>query len=164
MRVLAIDPGYDRFGVAILENSEGKEHLLFSTCIETDRSLPHPKRLASIGQELDALLTTYKPDAVAVETLFFNKNQKTAGGVFEARGITLYIAELHGCSIFEFGPQEVKIAMTGFGKSDKHAVFEMVHRLVPNAPEKALDDEFDAIAIGVTCLAHHGNAANRLIS
>jgi crossover junction endodeoxyribonuclease RuvC len=93
---------------------------------------------------------------MGIETLFFNKNVKTAIGVAQARGTLLYLAKQAGCTVYEFGPQEIKSAVTGYGKSDKQGVIDMIMRLVKNAPVKALDDEYDAIAVGVTCLATHG--------
>lgn len=155
MKVLGIDPGYDRLGVAIIEKQDGKEVLLHSTCIETPKEKGLNDRLFDLGTELQTLLHKHKPDIVGIETLFFNKNVKTAIGVAQARGIVVYLAQNAGCSIYEFGPQEIKIAVTGYGKSDKNAVIDMVKRLVVNVPEKALDDEYDAIAVGVTTLAHH---------
>ncbi|PIR84624.1 hypothetical protein COU16_03560 [Candidatus Kaiserbacteria bacterium CG10_big_fil_rev_8_21_14_0_10_47_16] len=155
MRVLAIDPGYDRLGVAIMERGEsGKEVLIFSTCISSDKNSPLPSRLHSLGVAIDNLLTEYAPNAVGIETIFFNKNQKTGIAVAEARGIILYLAQVHGCTVHEYGPQEIKVAVTGYGNSDKHAVMDMVKRLVPNVPAAALDDEYDAIAVGITTLAH----------
>ena len=156
MRVIAIDPGYDRLGVAIIENSPQGEVLLYSTCIETNRSDNLADRLVTIAEAFSKLTAEYKPTALAIETLFFNKNIKTALGVAQARGVLLYLARSVGCTIYEFGPQEIKTAITGYGKSDKKAVIEMVLRLVKNAPTSALDDEYDAIAIGVTCLATYG--------
>lgn len=156
MKVIGIDPGYDRLGIAVVELVENKEHLLHSECFETDRNLPLTDRLYLLGTRFTELLTTHSPDAVALETLFFNKNQKTALGVAQARGVLMYLAKVHHCEIYEFGPQEVKVAMTGYGNSDKAAVIGMVQRLVQGAPTKALDDEYDAIAVGVTALAHHG--------
>lgn len=153
MKVLALDPGYDRLGVAVMEHRNGREFLCFSSCIETERGSELSDRLFAVGVALEALLTTHTPDVVAVETIFFNKNQKTAIGVAQARGIILYLAKLHKCRVLELGPQEVKVAVTGYGKSDKRAVFNMIHRLIPNAPKKALDDEYDAIAVGITALA-----------
>ena len=155
MRVLAVDPGYDRLGVAIIEHGDSRERLVFSTCLETDRSVALPDRLLTLGQSFTDLLREHQPDAVAVETIFFNTNQKTAVAVAQARGVILYLAKQAGTSVYEFGPQEVKVAVTGYGKSDKAAVIDMVRRLVPEAPEHALDDEYDAIAVGITCLAHH---------
>jgi len=155
MRVLAVDPGYDRLGVAVLEHSDSGEVLLFSDCILTDKTDVLSERLFVVGDAFKKLLQTHKPDLVGIENLFFNKNQKTAIGVAQARGIILYLAKEAGATVCEFGPQEIKIAVTGYGKSDKGAVIDMVKRLVANAPQKALDDEFDAIAVGITTLAHN---------
>lgn len=156
MKLLALDPGYDRLGVAVLERQNGKETLLFSTCIETKRAEVLTERLFHIGTAVETFIETHKPDAVAIETLFFNKNTKTAIGVAQARGIIIFLARKAGCLVYEFGPQEIKVAVTGYGKSDKNAVIAMVKRLVIGAPLTALDDEYDAIAVGITALAHHG--------
>ncbi len=155
MRVLAIDPGYDRLGVAVLERTAQKEILLYSACITTEKSDTLTQRLFVIGDTVDSLIKTHTPNAVAIETLFFNKNVKTAIGVAQARGIILYLAQKAGCAVYEFGPQEIKVAVTGYGKSDKSAVIDMVKRLVANAPTDAHDDEYDAIAVGITALAHY---------
>jgi crossover junction endodeoxyribonuclease RuvC len=154
MKALGIDPGYDRLGVAIIEHTD-RERVVYSTCIETDKHTPLPERLVQVGDALAAILTTHQPDVVGVETLFFNKNVKTAIGVAQARGIIVYLCHKHNCSLYELGPQEIKIALTGYGKSDKAAVIDMVKRLVADVPDGALDDEYDAIAAAVTALAHH---------
>jgi len=156
MRVISVDPGYDRLGVAVMELTAGKETLLYSTCIETSKKLNLSERLELIGNDFLKILNTYSPDTLAIETIFFNKNQKTAIGVAQARGIIIYLAKTKNCVVYEFGPQEIKVAVTGYGNSDKSAVIDMVKRLVPSAPEKVLDDEYDAIAVGITCLAHYG--------
>ena len=156
MKVLAIDPGYDRLGVAVMEYQDGKETILYSTCVETDKNIPLNERLFYIGEKVKYFLTEYRPDTVAIETLFFNKNIKTAIGVAQVRGIILYLAKQASCTVYEFGPQEIKVAVTGHGSSDKSAVFDMVMRLIPTAPTKAFDDEYDAIAVGITCLAQFG--------
>lgn len=155
MRVLAFDPGYDRLGVAILERSGNKEILIHSVCVETDKKTELVDRLHVVGAAVEELLKTHMPDAVAIETLFFNKNIKTAIGVAQARGIIIYLAKKAGCTVYEFGPQEIKVAVTGYGNSDKSAVISMVKRLIHNAPDTAHDDEYDAIAVGITALAHH---------
>lgn len=156
MRVIAIDPGYDRLGVAVMEYENGSEVLLYSTCVESNRNDTLPDRLRTIGDAFLAVIEQYSPDALGIETLFFNKNVKTALGVAEARGALIYIARSANCAVYEFSPQQIKSAITGYGNSDKKAVIEMVLRLVKNAPTKALDDEYDAIAVGVTCLATYG--------
>lgn len=155
MRVISIDPGYDRIGIAVLELENDKEKLIYSSCIETDKKQPLYERLFFLGDEFLKLVKKHSPDTLAIETIFFNKNIKTAIGVAQAKGILLYIARTNNCIIYEFGPQEIKIAVTGYGKSDKRSVIEMVKKIIPGAPESALDDEYDAIAIGITCLAHH---------
>lgn len=158
MRVLAVDPGYDRLGVAVLEKkTQEAEVLLFSACFQTDKQLTFCDRLHYIGTELKNTFKKYKPEAVAIETIFFNKNVKTAVAVAETRGVVQFLAKERECAVYEFGPQEIKVAVTGYGKSNKEAVIDMIKRLVPNAPDNALDDEYDAIAVGVTCLAHHAN-------
>jgi crossover junction endodeoxyribonuclease RuvC len=156
MRVISVDPGYDRIGVAVLEIENNTEKLIYSTCIKTNKNDSLNERLKILGDEFIELLRKHSPDALGIETLFFNTNQKTAIGVAEARGIFIYLAQSYGCKVYEFGPQEIKIAITGYGKSDKTAVIEMVKRLIPSSPTKAVDDEYDAIAVGITCLAHYG--------
>ncbi len=156
MRVLAIDPGYDRCGVAVIEYQNGKEVLLFSTCLETDRAASLSDRIAVIGTHVASIINTYSPTALGVETLYFNKNITTGIGVAQARGVIIYEASKAMLDIFEFGPQEVKVAVTGYGSSDKNAVYAMVKRLIPTIHTNAKDDEYDAIAVGITALAQHG--------
>ncbi len=155
MKVLGIDPGYDRVGVALVERIDNTEEVLYSSCIETNADDELLKRVFEVGDTIEKLLIEHGPDLVAVETLFFNKNVKTAIGVAQARGAVVFAAKRNGCKVVEFGPQEIKVAITGYGKSDKFAVIDMVKRLVKNAPDSALDDEYDAIAVGVTALAHY---------
>lgn len=155
MKVLAIDPGYDRLGVALLERVDNADAVLYSNCIETDKTATLPERLHVTGEAIAALLAEHQPTHLAIETLFFNKNQKTAIGVAQMRGICLYLGQAAACTIAEYGPQEIKIAVTGYGNSDKQAVMAMVPRLASGVPEQALDDEYDAIAVGLTALAHY---------
>jgi len=155
MRVLAIDPGYDRIGIAVMTKDSGTERILFSTCLITDRTDSFSKRLHQIGSTVEDILATYSPTAVAIETLFFNKNVKTAISVAEARGVILYLAQKAQCQIFEYSPQQIKVAVTGHGGSDKTAVISMIKRLIPETPTVGHDDEYDAIAVGITCLAHY---------
>jgi crossover junction endodeoxyribonuclease RuvC len=153
MRVLGIDPGYDRLGVAVMERSGGKDVLLYSNCVVTDKSLPFEARLQTVAQAVEEIIATWSPSALALERLFMGQNRTTAMRVAEVRGAMLYLAERHACRVCEYTPQEVKVAMTGYGKSDKEQVTRMVMRLIPNARRDALDDEYDAIAVAATCLA-----------
>jgi len=147
--VLGIDPGFERFGVAVAD-SDG---VIYSHCIETDRKLSHEKRLLKIGLELSSIIKKYKPNALALESLFFNQNVSTALKVAEARGVGLYEASRAGLSLYEYSPQAVKIAVTGYGKAHKSQIESMARKLVKIDKEKMLDDEMDAIALCITHLA-----------
>lgn len=153
MRVLACDPGYGRLGVAVVERVNGGDTLVYSACVVTETALALPDRLVEIAGAFSGLIKKYRPDYIALESLFFNKNQKTAMAVAETRGVLLYLARKHNCIVCEYSPQQIKIATTGWGKSDKRQVTSMVKRLLPAVPESALDDEYDAIAIGMTASA-----------
>lgn len=154
-RCLAIDPGFDRMGVAVMED----DSLLYSMCIETDKKSPHSERLYQIGTEIGKVIKKWKPDSLAIEALFFNKNTSSAIGVAEARGVILYEAARAGLPVYEYSPQAIKIAVTGYGKADKQQVENMSRRLVkiPEQESKRLDDELDAIAVGITHLASRKN-------
>ena len=149
--VLAIDPGFDRVGVAVLE----KDNLLFSDCIETNRKSPHQERLLTIGKAVEKIIRKWKPEALAIEKLFFNQNVTNALKVSEARGIIIYEAAKAGLEIFEYSPQAIKIAVTGYGKADKTQIASMVRKLITLPSKKMLDDEIDAIALCITHLATH---------
>lgn len=153
MKILAIDPGYDRLGLAVLEKQSGKESALFSACIVTDREQPHEKRLHTIGDEITKAIKKWKPNAVALETLFLITNHKTAMRVAEARGVILYETARANLPVFEYTPLQIKIAVTGYGRSDKRQVTEMVEKLITLPVRKRFDDEYDAIAVGLTCIA-----------
>ncbi len=115
MRIIAIDPGYERMGVAIIEKNSNKENLVFSECFKTSAKIPHEERLKLIGQEIEKCIKKYEPQAMAIETLFFTNNQKTAMHVSEARGVMLYVASVTRLSVAEFSPMAIKVAVTGYG-------------------------------------------------
>lgn len=152
-RVLAFDPGYERLGVAVVEREGSRETLIYSDCIRTSKTSSFEDRLLELGDAAEALIKEYSPTRVALEEIYFQKNEKTATKIAEVRGLLTYIARKAGLTVHHFTPQEVKIAVTGYGKSDKTAVTAMVTRLVSLPARKRLDDEMDAIAIGLTCLA-----------
>lgn len=154
MRVLAIDPGYERMGVALLERgAANKEILLYSDCVKTSAALPFHERLKILGKEIERLINEYQPDICAIETLYFTNNQKTAMRVAEVRGMIAYVGISHALPVHEYTPLEVKSAVAGDGKGDKRQVIAMVSRLIHIAKTIRHDDEYDAIAIGLTCLA-----------
>jgi len=153
MKIISIDPGYERLGVAILEKTTGKETLVFSDCLKTDSKLPHEERLKIIGEGIDSLIKKYQPEVMAIETLFFKTNAKTAMKVSEARGVMLYEASINNLRVAEFTPLQIKVAVTGYGKSDKGQVTEMVKKLIKIPTLLKYDDEYDAIAVGLTYFA-----------
>jgi len=156
MKIIAIDPGYDRCGVALLEKkpSDTKEVLVYSDCIETSSKDPFIERLTKIGEALEDLIKKERPEALSIEKLFFNTNQKTATNVSEVRGMILYIAKHHGLEVYEYTPIQIKVAITGYGRSSKSQVTSMLPRLLTVTKKITRDDEWDAIAIGLTCFAH----------
>lgn len=156
MKIISIDPGYERLGIAVLEKNKGeKETLIFSECFKTSSKLPHHERLALIGNKIKEIIKKYKPEVLATEKLFFSGNQKTAMLVAEARGVILYTGSSLGLEIFEYTPNNVKIAITGYGRSEKRQIIEMVRKLIKVTSKTNSDDEFDAIAIGLTHFAIH---------
>jgi len=152
-RVLAFDPGFERLGVAVVERAGGKEVLVYSECVRTPKMLAFPERLRILGAAAEKLITEYAPTAVALEEVYFAKNEKTAMKVSEVRGMLAYIAAKNALTVHEYTPMQVKVAITGYGKSNKSAIAAMVPRLVTLPAKKRLDDELDAIAVGLTCLA-----------
>lgn len=154
-RVLAIDPGYDRCGVAVLERTQGKDVLLYSACVTTDKKMSFPERLALVGDEVLRLVSEYEPDALSIEHLYFTNNQKTAMRVAEVRGMILYIAASHMVPIFEYTPAQVKVAVSGSGRADKKQMTLIVPKLIKIEKPIKHDDEYDAIALGITHLATH---------
>jgi len=177
MRILGIDPGFERLGVAILEKparnaysiavaggnkkgdkpfdkAQGKECVVFSECFKTSAKLEFSERLNLIGKEVRKIIKEYKPEVLAIETLFLNTNQKTVMRVAEARGVVVYEASLAGLQIFEASPPQIKIATTGYGRANKEQIMKMVKILVEMDKTKSSDDELDAIAIALTAFAH----------
>ncbi len=152
MRVLGIDPGYERLGIAVLEYGihGKKDTLLFSECFKTSAQESFEKRLAMLGEKIEMLFKKFSPEYLAIETLFFTNNQKTAMRVAEARGVILYHAGRFGAEVHEITPPEIKLATTGHGKSDKKQIIAMIPRLVEVKKDIEHDDEYDAIAVAIT--------------
>lgn len=149
--ILGIDPGFDRMGICILEKEGNKEMLLYSSCILTDKKGVFESRLQEIGKGLQEVMEKYKPSELAMEKLFFTKNQSTGIQVAEARGVVLYLASTFGLSVFEYSPPQVKLAIAGHGNANKDDISYMVPKILGHALGKdLLDDEMDAIAIALT--------------
>lgn len=152
MRILAIDPGYDRLGIAVVEGSASKPIWVWSDCVIPPKG-EQQERLAVVRAATEAAIKEYSPELLALEKLFFSRNKTSAIGVAEARGAVLAAAGAAGLPVREFSPGTVKVAVTGNGAADKKAVARMLPMLITLPPKKRLDDELDAIAIGITALS-----------
>lgn len=156
MRILGIDPGYERLGIAILEKNKNnkKECVIFSECFKTSAKLDFNERLKLISEEVKKIIKKYKPEILSIETLFLTTNHKTVMRVAEARGVVICEAAKAGLKVFEASPPQIKIATTGYGRANKEQVMKMVKILVEMDKTKTSDDELDAIAIALTACAH----------
>jgi crossover junction endodeoxyribonuclease RuvC len=155
VRILGIDPGFDRLGICVLEKKGNKETLLHSSCVVTSKKETFESRLGVIGKEIERVLIKYEPHELAIEKLFFAKNQTTAINVAEVRGVALYLSYLHKLSVHEYSPPQIKLAVAGYGRASKDDIASMVPKILGHALSKELlDDEVDAIAIALTHSAH----------
>ncbi|MBP9851994.1 MAG: crossover junction endodeoxyribonuclease RuvC [Candidatus Pacebacteria bacterium] len=157
MKIIGIDPGFDRNGIAVIDRNGSKDALVFSTLIQTDKKQEMSERLAVVAIEIERVLAEYKPDLLIMEQLFMSKNVTTVIGVAEARGVILAAAGKAGIPTREIGPMQVKLAITGYGKAEKSAVAMMVGKLIKLPDRKMIDDEMDAIAIALAGSAVFGH-------
>lgn len=153
MRVLAIDPGYGRCGIAIMERQTSAAVLIHSECIETSAKTDFPERLGEIVSRSERLIDAHAPTCMALEKLFITKNQKTAMRVSEVRGALIALSAGRGLPVSEYTPGEVKATAAGWGGADKRQVAKMLHALVRIEKPIKHDDEYDAIAVAITHLA-----------
>ena len=158
MVILGIDPGYAIIGWGLIRYERGRYIPVDFGAITTSAGTPFNRRLEMIYDDLSALLTRYTPDAVAVEKLYFQNNQKTAIDVAQARGVTMLALQKQGVPVFEYTPLQVKSAVTGFGQAQKPQVMEMTKRLLRLKAVPKPDDTADALAIAI-CHAQYGGTA-----
>ncbi len=160
MRILGIDPGYATTGFGVLDAQRGAFRLLNYGTITTPTTLTFPERLVMLYDDMTALLDTVKPDAVAVEELFWGHNVTTGIGVSHGRGVILLAICKTGVPLFEYTPNQVKQAVAGYGGADKHQVMEMTRRLLKMEKVARPDDAADAIAIALC----HARSATSLLA
>lgn len=150
--ILGIDPGYDRLGVCVLfYNGDSSGEVIYSGCISSQKKDTFEKRLYAVCSEVEKLFSLHTISAIALEDVFFQNNQKTATKVAEVRGALKYIAQNKGVPLFEYTPNQIKVAVTGNGRGDKTAMRDMLEKMLILEEKKRLDDEFDAIGIALTC-------------
>lgn len=155
MIILSIDPGFERIGIALIKKEKSsKEELLYSECFKTKKEFSFSKRLLLIDEKMEEICKYHKPDILCIESLFLGTNQKTGFHVAEARGVIVMTAEKYGLKVYEYTPLQVKLAVTGYGKSNKESVMKMVKKIVPQSEKITSDDELDAIAVGITGVSY----------
>lgn len=160
MVILGIDPGFAIVGFGVVKSEQRSAAMVQCGAITTPAGQPLPARLLQIANDMEELLVTFKPDAMAVEELFFTNNVTTGIGVAQARGVILLAAERQGVPIFEYSPSEVKLAVTGYGRAEKKQVMDMTKRLLNLKAVPKPDDAADAVAIA---LCHARSYTSRLL-
>lgn len=159
MIILGIDPGIAILGYGIVEYNGNSFKTLNYGAVLTDSKESTPNRLNKIYEELGKLLDIYKPDEVAIEELFFNKNAKTAIVVGQARGVAILAAAQRDLEIFEYTPLQVKQGVVGYGRAEKKQVQIMVKTFLNLKSIPKPDDVADALAVAI-CHAHTGRMSN----
>ena len=160
MRILGIDPGYGITGFGVIESERGQSQLLHCGAITTPAGMEFPARLEIIYEDMRKLLETVKPDAVAIEELFFGQNVTTGIGVAQSRGVILLAIRQADVPIFQYKPMQVKQAVVGYGNATKHQVQDMTKRLLRLEKMPKPDDAADAIAIALC----HARSATSLLA
>lgn len=160
MIIIGVDPGYAIVGIGVIEYNGNRFRPLEYGAITTPAGMPTVDRLKKIYDEMTMLIDKYKPDAVAIEELFFNSNQKTAINVAQARGVILVSVTNRGVPIFEYTPLQVKQSVTGYGRADKNQIQQMVKTLLNLNVIPKPDDAADGLALAI-CHAH-SNKINKM--
>lgn len=150
MLILGIDPGIARLGWGIISQDKGKLQLVDYGCFETSVKLPEPERLKAIYLFLTKLIKTHHPDVLSVEQLYFAANARTALTVGQARGVVVLTATLAKLPVYSYTPLQVKQALSGYGRADKHQMQIMVKSILGMKEISKSDDAADALAIAIT--------------
>jgi crossover junction endodeoxyribonuclease RuvC len=161
--ILGLDPGTASTGYGFVSMTGNRLKSLEYGVIETAAGVPLEQRLRDIFEELRVLLERRQPDAVAVESLFFNVNVRTALAVGHARGVTLLACSLAGCSVYEYTPQQVKQAVVGYGKAEMGQVMEMARVLLGLSEVPKPDHAADALGVAI-CHANSCGVRERVQS
>lgn len=157
--IFGIDPGYAIVGCGIVRYEKNDFKLLGYGAVTTDKDMPFNERLKKIYDDLTELLEKFKPDAVSIERLYFNTNQKTAIDVAQARGVIVLAVQNMGIPIFEYTPLQVKQSIVGYGRAEKTQVQEMTKTFLHLDKIPKPDDAADALALAIC----HGHASGSLI-
>ena len=154
MFVLGIDPGLSRCGYGVVEQGRIQPEAVALGVIKTPAHAPTAERLASVHQDLEELISEYRPDVVAIERVFFQVNAKTAMGVAQASGLAMTLGFRSGAEVVEYTPNQVKEAVAGRGSADKGQMQRMVQSLLSLPELPSPPDAADAAAVALCHLAH----------
>ena len=160
MRILGIDPGYGITGFGVIDAERGNSTLVSCGAITTPAGADFSARLSMIYEDMKSLLEKAKPDAVAIEELFFGQNVTTGIGVAQSRGVILLAIYQAGLPVYSYKPMQVKQAVVGYGNATKHQVQDMTKRLLHLEKMPKPDDAADAIAIALC----HARSATSLLA
>jgi crossover junction endodeoxyribonuclease RuvC len=160
VRILGIDPGYGITGFGVIEADRGKQSLITCGAITTPAGMDFSARLEIIYNDMTELIRATKPDAVAIEELFFGQNFTTGIGVAQSRGVILLAIRQAGLEVTSYKPMQVKQALVGYGNASKHQMQEMTKRLLHLPAMPKPDDAADAIAIALC----HARSSTSLIA
>lgn len=150
--MLGVDPGTTAVGYAVVDETARGLALIEARLLAIPKQMTHSQRLLALADSLNGVISRRQPGALGIEQIFFSKNAKTALAVAEARGVILLTAARHGLIVYEYTPLEVKLAVSGYGRADKHQVKFMIERLLGIKASRLKDDVTDAIAIAITAL------------
>ena len=153
MTIIGIDPGYAIVGYGIIQYERNRFSVLDFGAVTTPAGMDFPLRLKTIYEDLTYLFDKFRPDAMAIEKLFFNTNKTTAVDVAQARGVILLTAAEHGARVYEYTPLQVKQSVVGYGRAEKKQVQEMTKQLLGLSAVPKPDDTADALAMAI-CHAH----------
>ena len=153
MKIFGIDPGSERTGYGCVETDGNRHRLLACGTLAAPGGTPFPDRLLAIHLGLASLLAEHRPQCVAVENIFYARNVRSALKLGHARGVALLAASEAGVPIVEYAPAEIKRAVVGFGRAEKHQVGEMVRRLLSLDVLPGPHDVADALAVAI-CHVH----------
>lgn len=152
MRVIGIDPGLTRLGYGVVDQEGGRLTAVAHGTLRGEGADPGEK-LVALRDRLDAIISTHRPDAAAMERLFVNRNRRTATHVGRASGVALMALSARSLPVTEYGPMEVKMSLTGYGNAGKEQVAFMVKRLLRLAEDPDTPDAADALAVAI-CHLH----------
>lgn len=157
MLVLGIDPGYAIVGYGVVSYQQNRFTPIAYGAVTTKAGVEFSARLDTIYQDVNAIMQRYRPEALAIEKLFFNTNTTTAIDVAQARGVILLAAHQNAIPVFEYTPPQVKQAVTGYGKAEKKQIQELTRRLLRLEKVPKPDDTADALAMAI-CHCHSASS------